>query len=159
MPEEINRIITDHLSDILFCPNKNAKKNLINERINGKIFISGDIMLDSFKFFEEKIKTNDDSRRSEYVLATIHREENTNDRKKLEDIFTALDKVNLMMPVVLPLHPRTSKLVEKFNIKTNINFVEPLGYFEFLKYLINSSFVVTDSGGLQKEAFFAKKNA
>ncbi len=157
MPEEINRILTDHMSTLLFCPNTNAKNNLSKEGINNGVFVTGDIMYDSFLYFRDKIKKSLRKKNEPYVLTTIHRQENTNNKYKMIDIFSNLDKINNSIPVIMPLHPRTLKLIKKYNISTKIKIIEPLGYLEFLSYLINSNFIITDSGGLQKEAFFAKK--
>ena len=92
-----------------------------------------------------------------YTLATIHRQENTDDKNKLISIFTSLDKINSKSRVIMPLHPRTAVRLKDFNIKTKIKILPPLGYFNMLSLLNNADIVITDSGGLQKEAFFAKK--
>lgn len=155
MPEEINRILTDHISDLLFCPNENAKKNLNNEGIKNGIQITGDIMYDAFLFFKKKLK--DSVKIKPYVIATVHRQENTNNLKKLKTIFLELDKINEKIPVIIPLHPRTLNVMNENKISTNVSIIKPQGYRDFLSYLLNCSFVITDSGGLQKEAFFAKK--
>lgn len=155
MPEEINRILTDHTSDLLFCPNKNAKKNLNREGITKGIEITGDIMYDAFLFFKKKIKNNLEIK--PYIIATVHRQENTDNLEKLTAIFSELDKINKKIPVIIPLHPRTLNIMNENKISTNVSIIKPLGYLDFLSYLINCNCVITDSGGLQKEAFFAKK--
>jgi UDP-GlcNAc3NAcA epimerase len=165
MPEEINRILTDRISDILFCPTKTAVKNLQNEgfeKFDCKIVNSGDVMLDlaiySRKFIKDISIDFLHSDETDFVLATIHREENTNDLSKLRSILNALNKIASERKVILPLHPRTKKIIESNKLKLNFEIVEPLSYFEMLKLLEKCSFVITDSGGLQKEAFFSKKN-
>ena len=96
--------------------------------------------------------------KNQFVLATIHRQENTDDKQKLENIFSSLDKIHQEKQVVLPLHPRTKKKLEDFGIETNITLIDPIGYFDMLELLKNCTLVITDSGGLQKEAFFNKKH-
>ena len=155
MPEEINRILTDHLSSLLFCPNVNAKKNLEKEGIKNGVIVSGDIMLDAFLFFKKKLKNK--LIKSPYILATIHRQENTDNSSRLIDIFSSLDKINEEIPIVMPIHPRTSKFLKQNQVSPKINLIKPLGYLDLLSTLINCEMVITDSGGLQKEAFFAKK--
>ncbi len=167
MPEEINRILTDRISDLLCCPTDAAIKNLKNEgffNLPIKIDKSGDIMKDAVVFYsissETKSSIIKDLKlgKNEFVLATIHRQENTDDILKIKNIFSALETINLTKKVILPLHPRTKKVLENYGIESNIEFIEPVGYFDILELLKNCSMVVTDSGGLQKEAFFNKKN-
>lgn len=167
MPEEINRILTDRISDLLCCPTDTAVKNLYNEGFENmpiKIVKTGDIMKDAVQYYS---KTSQDKsaiiselnlEQGNYVLATIHRQENTDDDEKLASIFKGLDTINGDMKVVLPLHPRTKKMVEQHSIKSNICFIEPVGYFSMMELLKHCSMVITDSGGLQKEAFFHKKH-
>ena len=161
MPEEINRILTDHLSDILFVPSSNAKNNLINEGISKiKIKNVGDIMYETSIFFADiaSQKSNIIKRlnltKKEYVLSTIHRQENTDDKKKLSDIFKGLSFSKL--PVFMPIHPRTLKKIKEYNltIEKNINFIPPLGYLDMLLLEKNAGLIATDSGGIQKEAYF-----
>jgi UDP-GlcNAc3NAcA epimerase len=158
MPEEINRIATDHISDILFAPTQNAMNLLSNEGLAGRSFLSGDIMYDSVLFQQQTAFEKYQSTATpfdEYYLATIHRQENTDDTKKLQQLFTAFS--NLNKPVLLPLHPRTKKLIENIKYSKNIRIIEPVGYLELLHLLSHSLKVLTDSGGLQKEAFFLSK--
>ena len=160
MPEEINRLITDHLSTLLFCPTNNSVKNLEKEGVTKGVFVSGDVMYDAFINFNKEIVNRKDSFHklgSNYILATIHRPENTDFKKKLISIFSSLDKLNRKKRVVMPLHPRTRKKVLEYNITTKINILPPQGYLSMLSLLNDSELVITDSGGLQKEAFFAKK--
>ena len=161
MPEEINRILTDRVSDILFCPTDTAVKNLKNEgyeNFNCKIIKSGDVMQDGAIFYKSlgikpsyKLKDN-------FILCTIHRAENTDDKVKLRSIFEALEYISKEKQVVLPIHPRTKKMLEdlKLNIK-NLTIIEPVGYLEMVWLIDNCDFVMTDSGGLQKEAYFFEK--
>ncbi len=158
MHEENNRIITDHLSTLLFCPTENAVNNLKKENIKKGVVRSGDVMFDAFKkfsSFEKKIKLHNE--KSEFILATIHRRENIKSLTKLSEIFSNLDKINENETVIMPLHPHTRKKLAEYGIKTNVKFLEPLGYLSMLYLLKRCSMVVTDSGGLQKESFFAKK--
>lgn len=158
MPEEINRIATDHISDILFAPTKNAMNLLEKEGLTKNSFLSGDIMYDSVLFYKdlalEKFK-NQPLPFEKYYLATLHRQENTDDQQRLQQIFNAFS--NLDLPVILPLHPRTKKMLEPVKYSNNIKIIEPVGYLELLHLLSHSTKVLTDSGGLQKEAFFLSK--
>ncbi len=158
MYEENNRIITDHLSDLLFCPNKNAVNNLAGENLTEGVFFSGDIMLDAYiKFSSFKKSLNQIPINSEFILATIHRRENLISKERLSSIFNNLNKINREKKIIFPLHPHTKKMMKEFKIKSDINFIEPLGYLSMLSLLKNSIMVITDSGGLQKESFFASK--
>ena len=166
MPEEINRILTDRISNLLSCPTDTAIKNLENEGFKNlpiKIEKHGDIMKDAVEYYgkisDKKSSILKDLKliKSEFVLATIHRQENTDDVDKLKNILSALEQIHLNKEVVLPLHPRTKKILEKNNIKPNITLINPVGYFDMLELLKNCFLVITDSGGLQKEAFFNKK--
>lgn len=167
MPEEINRILTDRISDLLLCPTDIAIDNLVNEgfeNMPSKIVKSGDIMKDAVayysRFSEEKstiiskLKLGKDS----FVLATIHRQENTDDLVNLKSIFAGLETISKDKIVVLPLHPRTKGILEANNLSFNIKIIDPVGYFDMLELLKNCNLVITDSGGLQKEAFFNKKH-
>lgn len=161
MPEEINRILTDQISSYLFVPSIKSKQNLINEGISeDKIFIVGDIMYDVSIFYKEKmIKPNwfDELKLRSYALCTIHRAENTDDIKKLKGIFKGLSDSG--KDIILPLHPRTLKKIEEHDITiaSNINIVQPVGYLEMIWLEVNSDLVITDSGGVQKEAYFHNK--
>jgi UDP-GlcNAc3NAcA epimerase len=167
MPEEINRILTDRISDLLLCPTDTAIKNLKNEgfdNIDTKVVKCGDIMKDAVEFYSQTSSEKSDLldrlnlKNSNFVLATIHRQENTDDLEKLESIFEGLENIAKEMQVVLPLHPRTKNILKKNELKYDITIIEPVGYFDMLELLKNCSMVVTDSGGLQKEAFFNKKH-
>ncbi len=158
MPEEINRITTDHISDLLFAPTQNAMNLLEKEGLKERSVLSGDIMYDSVLFYKEKALRQNfpcpfDDR--EFYLATIHRQENTDDPKRLQAIFTAFS--NLDKPVLIPLHPRVRNLLKTIHYSENIIITEPVGYLNLLQLISKASKVLTDSGGLQKEAFFLKK--
>ena len=160
MPEELNRIKTDQLASLLFCPTKNSINNLEKEEITKGVVLSGDVMYDIFKRFSENNKHINETKvkiGSNFVIATIHRQENTDDEKRLRSIFSNLDMINEKIRVVFPLHPRTKAQLKKFNIETKIECIEPLGYLSMLSILKSAKIVFTDSGGLQKESFFAKK--
>ncbi|WP_202079441.1 non-hydrolyzing UDP-N-acetylglucosamine 2-epimerase [Caldalkalibacillus salinus] len=172
MPEEQNRVLTDHISNLLLCPTLTALNNLKKEGITDGVLNTGDIMYDAvlrnieisgsrysngvwlteLREENEKIPS---LREKEYYLATIHRAENTDDHKKLFKIFSAFEKMD--KPVVLPIHPRTRKLIDKLDIKlNNVILIKPVGYLMMLYLTANAYMVVTDSGGLQKEAYFLK---
>ncbi|WP_244834822.1 UDP-N-acetylglucosamine 2-epimerase (non-hydrolyzing) [Clostridium sp. BJN0001] len=163
MPEEQNRIVADHLSDILFTPTNAAVSNLKNENIINGIYNVGDVMFDAINFFNHKaenisqIKQILDLDKKDYILSTIHRAENTNDPQKLSKIIYALNECG--QRVIFPLHPRTKKFIEKYNIilADNIEIIDPVGYLEMILLEKNASKIVTDSGGVQKEAYFLKK--
>ena len=158
MLEENNRIITDHLSSLLFCPSENAVKNLLKENLTDGVIISGDVMYDIYlKFSSHKYNLDLGLKRSSYILATIHRRENIDTAEKLSTIFNNLNKINSDQKVIMPLHPHTRQKVKEYDIKSNITFIEPLGYISMLSLLNECEMVITDSGGLQKESFFAKK--
>lgn len=172
MPEEQNRILTDHISDLLLCPTQTAINNLKREGITCGIINTGDIMYDAVlrnidiakkrytddAWIDEIKKTSSkilELENNEYYLSTIHRAENTDNIKKLTSIFKTFEKLD--KPVILPIHPRTKKKIDELNIQfKNIIIINPVGYLLML-YLINNAYmVITDSGGLQKEAYFLK---
>ena len=160
MPEENNRVITDHLSSLLFCPTESAKNNLSNEGIISNVLISGDVMYDAYlRFSFNKNKIQSFIPPYKYLLATLHRRENLNSKSKLKMIFNNLDKINEKIKIIMPLHPHTKKMIKDYSIKTKIIFIEPVGYLSMISLLNNSEMVITDSGGLQKESYFAKKKA
>ncbi len=161
MPEEINRILTDRISDILFCPTYTAVKNLLNEgydNIDCKIAKSGDIMQDAAMFYSQKEQKPRINLPNNFILATIHRAENTDNPKRLSAILEALNEIAIKTPVILPLHPRTANIIDKADFEiSNLTIVKPVGYLEMVYMLNRCDMVMTDSGGLQKEAFFFKK--
>jgi UDP-GlcNAc3NAcA epimerase len=167
MPEEINRILTDRISDLLCCPTDSALLNLKNEGFDNlsiQIEKNGDIMKDAVAYYgkisaeKSSIISDLNLKETPFVLATIHRQENTDDLEKLKSIFEALEEINSSCQVVLPMHPRTKKRLEKEGLKPAITCIDPVGYFDMLELLKNCKMVISDSGGLQKEAFFNKKN-
>ncbi|GIU01301.1 UDP-2,3-diacetamido-2,3-dideoxy-D-glucuronate 2-epimerase [Sulfurovum sp. TSL6] len=161
MPEEVNRILTDRVSKILFCPTDTAIENLKNEGFENydcKIVKSGDVMQDGAIFYKNLAVEPNIEIKDDFVLCTIHRAENTDDENRLKNIFEALDEIAKEKQVILPLHPRTKKILEnlKLNIQ-NLTIIDPVGYLEMVWLIDHCSLVMTDSGGLQKEAYFFKK--
>jgi UDP-GlcNAc3NAcA epimerase len=166
MPEEMNRILTDRISDMLFCPTQNAINNLILEgfeRFDAQIFNCGDIMYDAALFYKEKANQESNILSSlkitaeNFVLATIHRQENTDDLERLKNIVEALNYIHQSKKVIVPLHPRTKKILENSQIHIDFVVIEPIGYMDMIALTSNAYMVMTDSGGLQKEAFFFGK--
>jgi UDP-GlcNAc3NAcA epimerase len=176
MPEEVNRLLTDHLSTFLFCPTHHGVQNLLKEGIKngGRRIVKnvGDVMYDSLLYYSkiaEKKSTilrdlnlcsstpNSELRTLNYYLATLHRAENTDDPKRLKSILKALNEIGRRVPVILPLHPRTKKRMQvspPFSQFKNIRFIEPASYFEMLQLEKNAKAILTDSGGVQKEAYW-----
>ncbi|MFY9100651.1 UDP-N-acetylglucosamine 2-epimerase (non-hydrolyzing) [Aliarcobacter cryaerophilus] len=195
MPEEVNRILTDRVSTILFCPTDTAMKNLKAEGFpftlttNHQQLITnvGDVMQDGAMFYKSLAKipeavsslwslvSSEDSKNQNlqtvnqkpkiknYILCTIHRAENTDDETRLRSIFEALNEIAKEKQIILPLHPRTKKLLENLQTQNqklltkNLTIIDPVGYLEMVWLIDNCDFVMTDSGGLQKEAYFFKK--
>lgn len=166
MPEEINRILTDRISDILFCPTDHAIKNLKKEgfdHFDVQIYNCGDIMYDAALYYQDKAKrestilTELNITAENYVLATIHRQENTDDLERLKSIVEALNHIDQSNKVIVPLHPRTKKILESNQIKVEFTVIDPIGYIDMIALTSNAYMVLTDSGGLQKEAFFFGK--
>lgn len=162
MPEEINRILTDQISDLLFCPTDTAVKNLDSEGFASKpvkVLQVGDVMQDSALLFAEKAVAPAGVDLPEtFILATLHRAENTDDAERLDNIIQALNQIHRdHAPVVLPLHPRTRKLIAQQGLELNVHLIDPVGYFEMVWLLDHAQLVLTDSGGVQKEAFFFGK--
>tara|TARA_R110002096_G_scaffold103125_5_gene227370 strand:+ start:1179 stop:2273 length:1095 start_codon:yes stop_codon:yes gene_type:complete len=161
MPEEINRILTDQVSSILFCPTDTAINNLKNEGFENKncqVINVGDVMYDAAMYYSSKSrKPSSVSADDGFALVTIHRADNTDNVDRLSNIVAALNEINLTTPVVCPVHPRTKKMILDLNIKPTFLMIDPVSYFEMIWLLKNCTVVVTDSGGLQKEAYFFKK--
>jgi UDP-GlcNAc3NAcA epimerase len=161
MPEEINRIVTDSISDLLFAPTQTAVKNLHHEGLYEVTSFTGDVMYDSVLYYQswiqkapEKYKTMDIP--SKYFLATIHRAENTDKTENLQNIFRAF--ANLDHAIVLPIHPRTRKILKELvKLPDNICLIDPVGYLQMMKLTMDADKIMTDSGGLQKEAYFLNK--
>jgi UDP-N-acetylglucosamine 2-epimerase len=166
MPEEINRIITDHCSDLLFCPTKTAVNNLKREGITSGVYLTGDVMVDClFKYSEvaeEKTTILEDLGidRKKFLVVTVHRASNTDNRANLEQIVDALSEIS--EPIIFPIHPRTRKSLRVFGLydklinHRNIKVIQPVGYLEFLRLMKNARKIITDSGGIQKEAYILK---
>lgn len=160
MPEEINRIIADRLSCLLFCPSHVAAGNLAGEGITKGVVVNGDVMVDALEFAAAKASASSDTlgrlklKPGGYLLATVHRAENTNDRGRLDNIlaaFAALDET-----VVFPVHPRTRNLLKESNYRPpgNVRLIDPLGYFDIVAFEKSARMILTDSGGMQKEAYW-----
>ncbi len=180
MPEEINRITADNVSTLLFCPTKAGYDNLMHEGFaetitnrpdfnNPNVYLCGDIMLDNTLYFSKQTyqqstpynKTNDN-----YILCTIHRNSNTDDKQRLSNIFTSIVEIAKYKKIILPLHPRTKKmmpqmlsanLLKQINENPNIQIIPPASYLEMICLENNSQMIITDSGGVQKEAYFLQK--
>ena len=163
MPEEINRILVDHISNLLFAPTKKSEQNLLNEGIpKENIFITGNTIVDAIyrnlKIAKRKskiIKELNLREEGEYIVLTLHRQENVDVKHRFNNIIEALKEIDF--PIIFPIHPRTKKMAYKFNLlkkldMEQLNLIEPIGYLDFLKLLENSKLVLTDSGGVQEEA-------
>ena len=185
MPEEINRIACDHMSTLLFTPSETGHRNLLNEGIkndqkeaasidNPKIYLCGDIMYDNSLYFSEMSEQKSEILKEleittdEFILCTIHRDTNTDDTANLNAIFRALLRIQKTsnLKIVLPLHPRTKEklnshldenLLTEINQNKNFKIIPPLGFLDIISLEKNARLIITDSGGLQKEAFFFQK--
>lgn len=163
MPEEINRVLTDHVAEILFAPTETGRQNLLNEGIaEEKIKLVGDVMYDASLFYKEKARKPQlpaelDIKGGDFVLCTIHRAENTDDPQRLTNIFQGLGDSGEV--IILPLHPRTRAKVGDYGIAIpgNVRVIDPVGYLEMVWLEANCRLVATDSGGVQKEAYFFGK--
>lgn len=159
MPEEINRIVTDHISDILFAPTVTSVKILKKEGLGSRTVFVGDVMYDAIKEHSKLADKSSILKRlglvpGQYLLSTIHRAENTDSRERLESILKAFHKSR--EKIVLPLHPRTRKFIDQYQLEKyldNISVIEPVGYVEMLALQKNARMILTDSGGVQKEGF------
>jgi len=166
MPEETNRILTDRISTYLFCPTQTAVNNLNNEgfsNFNCTIENTGDVMLDAALFYGERSSKKstvikEHGLNSDFVLATVHRQENTDNPERLKSIVESFNTINKDVNVVVPLHPRTGKIISEQKLRIDFLTIPPVGYFDMVELLKSCSVVLTDSGGLQKEAFFFKKS-
>jgi UDP-GlcNAc3NAcA epimerase len=164
MPEEINRVVADRLSQLLFCPSQTAVENLQQEGVTKGVHLVGDIMYDAVLKFSQIARENSSILNAltlapdRYYLATIHRAENTDDREKMDRILQAFSQLDL--PVILPIHPRTRCKLSEYgydidDIK-NVRSIDPLGYIDMLQLQANARSILTDSGGIQKEAYWLK---
>lgn len=165
MPEEINRIIADRLSTVLFAPTTTAVENLTKEGISKGVYKTGDVMYDVALHYtpraqeKSKILKKLDIKSKEYILATVHRAENTDDQSRLKSIFTAFYEMSNKIQIVLPLHPRTRKMIKMFEIEHLLNsciVIDPVGFLDMICLEHNAKLIMTDSGGIQKEAYFHK---
>lgn len=165
MPEEINRILTDRISDHLFCPTTAAMANLHREGFEHfpcKLYRTGDVMQDAAHYYaqfsaEHSRLLNQLGGPKGFALVTIHRAENTDNPLKLRALVEALNALAGRVEVICPLHPRTAKMLSASGLKLAFRVIEPVGYFDMIELLKASAVVVTDSGGVQKEAFFFKR--
>jgi UDP-GlcNAc3NAcA epimerase len=164
MPEEQNRILTDRISSVLFCPTEVAISNLQAEgydNLDVHVVKVGDVMYDAALFYSNRGRQPDwfDSLRvyNEFALATIHRAENTDDPERLRELVLALNEVHLTTPVILPLHPRTKKIIDGLDVDLIVHTVDPVGYLEMVYLMKSCVFVLSDSGGVQKEAYYFAK--
>jgi len=163
MPEEVNRIVSDRISTVLFCPTETAVQNLKAEGITRGVHNVGDVMYDVALHYKERAAQSSDIlerlnlQAKNYILATCHRAENTDDIIRLTNIIEALAQLAKSMPVVLPLHPRTKKLLADFRIENKLGSilcVDPLPFLDMVALEQSAKIIMTDSGGVQKEAFF-----
>ena len=164
MPEEINRLLTDQISDYLFTPSPDADENLKKEGVaQEKVFCVGDVMIDSLLYHKPKAEQSQilsqlNLTKQSYALLTLHRPSNVDHKQSLSQIIAAIKEIAARIPIVFPAHPRTQKRLREFNIDlqspiTNYQLLitNPLGYLDFLNLMMNSRFVITDSGGIQAE--------
>lgn len=167
MPEEINRILTDRISNYLFCPTEVAIKNLKAEGFDNfdiSIVNSGDVMYDVALYYSRfsgdrsTIISELGLNEKPFLLTTLHRQENTDDLERLNSIISALNNLSAEYQIVLPIHPRTRKILQNENIQLNFEPIDPVGYFDMIELLKHCEMVITDSGGVQKEAFFFGKH-
>lgn len=164
MPEEINRIMTDHVSEYLFCPTNTAVQNLKNENITHNVLNIGDVMYDAVLYNRElaqeksRVLSNNELEKKGYHLITIHRAENTDDLQNMQNILDSFSKIDTMK--VWPIHPRTKHMLASYGIDLNnipnLKVIEPVGYLDMLTLEANARKIITDSGGVQKEAYFMK---
>ena len=164
MPEEINRILTDSISDYLFVTEKSGLENLAKEGItNGKVFFTGNVMIDTLKNYlpkagQSEINSKFNIQHSKFILVTLHRPSNVDSEKNLKKIAELLNSLSGRTKIIFPVHPRTRKNLESFGLletlNSNIILTEPLGYIDFIALVKNSSLVLTDSGGIQEETTY-----
>ncbi len=157
MPEEINRVIADHLATLLFCPTTQAVKNLSCEGVTKEVHLVGDVMYDSLVHHLKKAEQSshilaEANIAGRYALATVHRAEITADRERLEGVFQALGRLSL--PVIVPLHPRTRSVLAGVAVPPAVRIIEPVSYYDMLVLERSAALILTDSGGVQKEAFW-----
>ena len=165
MPEETNRILTDRISNALFCPTDTAVNNLMREGFDNmpiQIIKNGDVMQDAAMYYADKAQLKSDIIRkaglNKFVLATIHRQENTDNPENLKNIIEGLNAIHKEIPVVVPMHPRTRNILAQNYQLPDFTIIDPVGYFDMIMLLKSCEMVITDSGGVQKEAFFFAKH-
>jgi UDP-N-acetylglucosamine 2-epimerase len=160
MPEEVNRLLTDHVSSLLLCPSDRARRNLLAEGISARVHVVGDVMLDVLNWAKAQMERGAPvlhragvSPRG-YLLATLHRGENTDDPRRLAEIIDAFNRIR--EPIVLPLHPRTRKALAaaQLSVETHVRVMDPVSYLEMIALADSARLILTDSGGLQKEAYW-----
>ncbi|ODS40248.1 MAG: UDP-N-acetylglucosamine 2-epimerase [Candidatus Altiarchaeales archaeon WOR_SM1_79] len=160
MPEEINRVLTDHCSDLLFCPTEIAVENLGDEGICDGVYLTGDVMVDTLNYNRKIVEKSDileklSLKSREYLVATIHRAGNTDNKRCLKNIVDAFCEID--ETIVFPVHPRAEKFLRRYRLydklKKHVDITKPLGYLDFLKLMNNAKKILTDSGGVQKEAY------
>lgn len=168
IPEEVNRVITDHISSILFAPTPTCLNNLHQEGLTKGVYLTGDVMLDCFLYFSKeaekrtRILNELGIKQGSYLLATVHRASNTDSKTNLQEICKAFIELAKEIELVFPVHPRTEKYLKQYGLyqiladTPNIHLIKPVGYLEMLILTKNAKKILTDSGGLQKEAYFAK---
>lgn len=168
MPEEINRIVADHVADILFAPTKLTKENLLRERVEKrKIFVTGNTIVDSIYQIRKIAKKKSEIleklnlQKNEYFLLTLHRAENVDNKMRLKNILEGLNGLieKYGLPIIFPIHPRTKKMIEKFKLKKylkKLTVINPFGYLDFINLEENAKLILTDSGGVQEEACILK---
>ena len=151
MPEEVNRIVTDHVSNILFPIAPIDKRNLFNEGIKKGVYLVGDPMIDNLLYYSKLIEKKC---LNDYFLVELHRPSNVDSYENLSEIFIALNRLSDITNVIFTIHPRTKKKIDEFNLwklLTKVNCIDPLGYIDFIKYMKCASCVITDSDGIQQE--------
>ncbi|MFB3916899.1 MAG: non-hydrolyzing UDP-N-acetylglucosamine 2-epimerase [Terriglobales bacterium] len=163
-PEEINRVLADHVSSLLFAPTAQAIENLRREGVTENVHLSGDVMYDAALFYASRAEQRSlilqqlGLRHKQYVLATIHRAENTDNLRRLRTVLGALAKISAEIPVLLPLHPRTRKIMQREGMlddtASRLHLTAPVGYLDMIQLEKHARLIATDSGGVQKEAFF-----
>jgi UDP-GlcNAc3NAcA epimerase len=167
MPEEINRIVTDHLSTLLLCPSRTAVNNLKSEGIRTGVELTGDVMFDALQYALTKTPNHPailhrlNLKAASYLLATVHRPENTDDSRRLRNIMIVLSELAEQETVVFPIHPRTKKMLDNsLSLRSELNpalkIIGPIGYFDMIALQQAARMILTDSGGMQKEAYWLK---
>jgi UDP-N-acetylglucosamine 2-epimerase len=159
MPEEINRIMIDHISELFFCSTRNSLGNLKKEGITKNLFQVGDLATDIMEKFAKPL-TPKRYTLLPYILATVHRQENTDNKENLKNVLAAFEKIS--EAIIFPIHPRTRKMVKEYGWDKwvakipNLRLIEPVGFFDMLSLEMNAKLILTDSGGVQKEAYLAR---